>query len=64
LTRLAAFREEVNAHLIATMAGAEVSPIGPVMPNQCLHYSDQVVACAQRAEIMPLRAILAVTIPT
>ncbi|MDQ3466885.1 MAG: 4-hydroxyphenylacetate 3-hydroxylase family protein, partial [Chloroflexota bacterium] len=39
LATLAVYREGINAHLTAAIAGAEVSPGGLLMPNQSLLYT-------------------------
>jgi 4-hydroxyphenylacetate 3-monooxygenase len=44
LAELAIFRESVNAHLTASIALAELSPGGLLMPNQSLLYSGRVLA--------------------
>lgn len=44
LAQLACYREGINAHLIASIAIAEESPAGLLMPNQSLLYSGRVLA--------------------
>jgi 4-hydroxyphenylacetate 3-monooxygenase len=44
LAQLACYREGINAHLIASIAAAEESPGGLLMPNQSLLYSGRVLA--------------------
>jgi 4-hydroxyphenylacetate 3-monooxygenase len=44
LAELAIYRESVNAHLTASIALAELSPGGLLMPNQSLLYSGRVLA--------------------
>ena len=44
LAELAIFRESINAHLTASIALAELSPGGLLMPNQSLLYSGRVLA--------------------
>ncbi len=47
LAHLACYREGVNAHLIASIAMAEESPAGLLMPNQSLLMSGRVLASMQ-----------------
>jgi 4-hydroxyphenylacetate 3-monooxygenase len=44
LAELAIYRESINAHLTASIALAELSPGGLLMPNQSLLYSGRVLA--------------------
>lgn len=52
LARLAVYREGINAHLTASIALAERSPSGLMMPNQSLLYAGRVLACGQLHEMM------------
>jgi 4-hydroxyphenylacetate 3-monooxygenase len=52
LSQLAVYREGINAHLTASIALAERSPAGLLMPNQSLLYSGRVLACSQLHEMM------------
>src|ERR1700729_3175110 len=52
LTELAVSREGINAHLTASIALAEKSPAGLLMPNQSLLYAGRVMACSQLHEMM------------
>lgn len=52
LSRLACYREGINAHLTAAIALAERSPAGLMMPNQSLLYTGRVLACSQLHEMM------------
>ncbi len=54
LATLACYREGINAHLTASIAMAEPSPAGLLMPNQSLLYSGRVLACSQLHEMMHL----------
>ncbi len=54
LATLAVYREGINAHLTAAIAGAEVSPGGLLMPNQSLLYTGRVLACSQLPQMMQL----------
>ncbi|MDQ3778922.1 MAG: 4-hydroxyphenylacetate 3-hydroxylase family protein, partial [Chloroflexota bacterium] len=54
LATLAVYREGINAHLTAAVAGAEVSPGGLLMPNQSLLYTGRVLACSQLPQMMQL----------
>jgi len=54
LALLACYRETINAHLSAAIAGAEESPAGLSMPNQALLYSGRVHACSQLPAMMHL----------
>ncbi|MDA8000551.1 MAG: 4-hydroxyphenylacetate 3-hydroxylase family protein [Alphaproteobacteria bacterium] len=54
LSRLAVYREGINAHLTAAIALAEPSPAGLLMPNQSLLYTGRVLACSQLHEMMHL----------
>jgi 4-hydroxyphenylacetate 3-monooxygenase len=47
LAQLAVYREGINAHLTASIALAEPSPAGLLMPNQSLLYCGRVLACSQ-----------------
>jgi len=52
LAQLAIYREGINAHLTASIALAERSPGGLMMPNQSLLYTGRVLACSQLHEMM------------
>ena len=52
LAQLAVYREGINAHLTASVALAERSPGGLLMPNQSLLYTGRVLACSQLHEMM------------
>ncbi len=52
LSALAVYREGINAHLTASIAMAERSPGGLLMPNQSLLFSGRVLACSQLHEMM------------
>ena len=52
LSQLAIYREGINAHLTASIALAERSPGGLMMPNQSLLYTGRVLACSQLHEMM------------
>src|SRR5580658_647123 len=52
LSQLAIYREGINAHLTASIALAEPSPAGLLMPNQSLLYTGRVLACSQLHEMM------------
>ena len=52
LSQLAVYREGINAHLTASIALAERSPGGLMMPNQSLLYTGRVLACSQLHEMM------------
>jgi 4-hydroxyphenylacetate 3-monooxygenase len=46
------YREGINAHLTASIALAEKSPAGLLMPNQSLLYAGRVLACSQLHHLM------------
>ena len=52
LAELACFREGINAHLTASIAMAETSPGGLLMPNQSLLYTGRVLASSQLPAMM------------
>ncbi len=52
LAQLAVYREGINAHLTASIALAERSPGGLMMPNQSLLYTGRVLACSQLHHMM------------
>ncbi len=52
LAELAVYREGINAHLTASIALAQRSPAGLMMPNQSLLYCGRVLACSQLHEMM------------
>ncbi len=54
LSQLAVYREGINAHLTASIALAEPSPGGLLMPNQSLLYTGRVHACSQLHHMMHL----------
>jgi 4-hydroxyphenylacetate 3-monooxygenase len=54
LAQLAIYRETINAHLTASIALAEPSPGGLLMPNQSLLYTGRVQACANLPAMMHL----------
>ena len=51
---LACYRESIRAHLTASIALAEKSPSGLLMPNQSLLYTGRIHACTKLPEIMHL----------
>jgi 4-hydroxyphenylacetate 3-monooxygenase len=52
LSQLAVYREGINAHLTASIALAERSPGGLMMPNQSLLYTGRVLASSQLHHMM------------
>lgn len=54
LAQLACYREGINAHLTASIADAQESPGGLLMPNQSLLYTGRVLACSQLPQMMHL----------
>jgi 4-hydroxyphenylacetate 3-monooxygenase len=52
LATLACYREGINAHLIASIATAEQSEAGLLMPNQSLLFTGRVLACSQLHHMM------------
>jgi len=46
------YREGIRAHLIASIATAERSPAGLLMPNQSILYAGRVLACSQLPVMM------------
>jgi 4-hydroxyphenylacetate 3-monooxygenase len=52
LATLACYREGINAHLTASIALAEPSPSGLLMPNQSLLYAGRVLALTQLPAMM------------
>lgn len=52
LAQLACYRENINAHLTASIAMAETSPGGLLMPNQSLLYTGRVTALSQLPAMM------------
>ncbi|SMF23454.1 4-hydroxyphenylacetate 3-monooxygenase [Tistlia consotensis] len=52
LAQLACYRETINAHLTASIALAEKSPAGLLMPNQSLLYTGRVQACSKLPEMI------------
>jgi 4-hydroxyphenylacetate 3-monooxygenase len=51
---LVCYREGIDAHLTASIANAERSPAGLLMPNQSLLYAGRVHACSKLPEMMHL----------
>ena len=54
LAELMCYRETINAHLTASIATAEKSPGGLLMPNQSLLYTGRVHACSKLPAMMHL----------
>ena len=54
LATLACYRESIRAHLTASIALAEKSPSGLLMPNQSLLYTGRIHACTKLPEMMHL----------
>jgi len=54
LATLACYREGINAHLTASIATAEKSPNGLLMPNQSLLFTGRVHACSNLHHMMHL----------
>ena len=54
LAELAIYRETINAHLTASIAAAQPSPGGLLMPNQSLLYTGRVQACSRLPAMMHL----------
>ncbi len=54
LAQLACYRETINAHLTASIALAEKSPSGLLMPNQSLLFTGRIHACSQLPAMMHL----------
>ncbi len=54
LAKLACYRETINAHLTASIAMAEESPGGLLMPNQSLLYAGRVHACSRLYEMVEI----------
>lgn len=52
LADLVVYREGINAHLTASIAMAEKSPGGLLMPHQSLLYAGRVLACSQLPAMM------------
>lgn len=52
LADLACYREGINAHLTASIALAETSPGGLLMPQQSMLYAGRVFACSQLPAMM------------
>ena len=52
LADLACYREGINAHLTASIALAERSPAGLLMPQQSMLYAGRVFACSQLPAMM------------
>ncbi len=52
LADLACYREGINAHLTASIAMAEKSPGGLLMPQQSMLYAGRVFACSQLPAMM------------
>jgi 4-hydroxyphenylacetate 3-monooxygenase len=54
LAQLACYRETIHAHLTASIALAERSPAGLLMPNQSMLFTGRVHACSRLPEMMHL----------
>jgi 4-hydroxyphenylacetate 3-monooxygenase len=54
LAELACYRETINAHLTASIALAQKSPAGLLMPHQSLLYTGRVQACTKLPAMMHL----------
>ena len=54
LAELVVYRETINAHLLASIAAAERSPSGLLMPNQSLLYTGRVQAVSRLPAMMHL----------
>ena len=54
LAELACYRETINAHLTASIAEAQPSPSGLLMPHQSLLYAGRVHACTRLPAMMHL----------
>jgi len=54
LAELACYREGINAHLTASIASAQPSPAGLLMPNQSLLFTGRVHACSGLPAMMHL----------
>ncbi len=52
LAELVCYREGIRAHLVASIALAEKSPAGLLMPNQSILYAGRVLACSQLPVMM------------
>lgn len=52
LADLVCYREGIRAHLAASIALAEESPAGLIMPNQSILYAGRVLACSQLPVMM------------
>lgn len=52
LADLVCYREGINAHLIASIASAQTSPGGLLMPHQSMLYAGRVFACSQLPAMM------------
>lgn len=52
LAELVCYREGINAHLTASIAAAETSPGGLLMPHQSMLYAGRVLACSQLPQMM------------
>ena len=52
LADLVCYREGINAHLVASVAEAQRSPAGLLMPHQSLLYAGRVHACANLPQMM------------
>ena len=52
LADLVCYREGINAHLTASIALAQKSPGGLLMPNQSLLYAGRIHACANLPQVM------------
>jgi 4-hydroxyphenylacetate 3-monooxygenase len=52
LADMVAYREGIRAHLAASIALAETSPGGLLMPNQSLLYAGRIHACSNLPQVM------------
>ncbi|MGJ7573103.1 4-hydroxyphenylacetate 3-hydroxylase family protein [Variovorax sp. RB2P76] len=52
LADLVCYREGINAHLTASIALAQKSPAGLLMPHQSILYAGRVLACSQLPQMM------------
>jgi len=52
LADLVCYRKGINAHLVASIAEAQKSPGGLLMPHQLLLYAGRVHACANLPQMM------------
>jgi 4-hydroxyphenylacetate 3-monooxygenase len=52
LADLACYREGINAHLVASVAAAQRSPAGLLMPHQSMLYAGRVFGCSNLPQMM------------